>query len=189
MSENEAEKTTYGCSLMANGWRDRKGRALINFLVNTPRGSMFLESVDASSYSHTSDNLFILFDHFIKQVGPRDVVQVVTDSASNNVFVGKLVEEKYPHIYWTPCAAHCIDFIFEDIFKFPYLKRTLDKAITVYTYIYNRILLLNMMREFTGKKDMVRPAKTRFATTFITLNCFKANKRNLKKCSLLNNGT
>ncbi|KAD6454364.1 hypothetical protein E3N88_09070 [Mikania micrantha] len=51
--ENEVEKSTYGCSLMADGWRDRKGRALINFLVNTPRGSMFMESVDASSYSHT----------------------------------------------------------------------------------------------------------------------------------------
>ena len=50
---NETQKKAIGCSLMADGWRDRKGRALINFLVNTPRGSMFLESVDASSYSHT----------------------------------------------------------------------------------------------------------------------------------------
>ncbi|CAI9303558.1 unnamed protein product [Lactuca saligna] len=181
MCENEAKKTTYRCSLMADGWRDRKGSALINFLVNTPRGSMFLESVGASSYSHTGDNMFILFDSFIKQVGPRDVVQVVIDSASNNVFAGKLVEEKYPYIYWTPCTTHCIDLIFEDIFKLPHLKRTLDKAITVNTYIYNRTLLLNMMREFTGQKDMVRLVKTRFATTFITLNCFKANKRNFKK--------
>ncbi|XP_023758229.1 uncharacterized protein LOC111906691 [Lactuca sativa] len=125
--------------------------------------------------------MFILFDRFIKQVSPRDVVQVVTDSASNNVFAGKLVEEKYPHIYWTPYAAHCIDLIFEDIFKLPHLKRTLDKAIAVNTYIYNRTLLPNMMREFTGQKDMVRPAKTRFSPAFITLNCFKANKRNLKK--------
>ena len=22
---------------------------------------------------------------------------------------------KYPHLYWTPCAAHCIDLILEDI--------------------------------------------------------------------------
>ncbi|KAD6795680.1 hypothetical protein E3N88_06576 [Mikania micrantha] len=38
-----------------------------------------------------------------------------------------------------------------------------------------------MMREFTRQKDTVRPAKTRFATAFITLNCFKANKKNLRK--------
>ncbi|XP_035830159.1 uncharacterized protein LOC110876891 [Helianthus annuus] len=53
LRDNEVEKSTYGCSLMVDGWRDRKGRALINFLVNTPQGSMFVESVDASSYSHT----------------------------------------------------------------------------------------------------------------------------------------
>ncbi|XP_076889611.1 uncharacterized protein LOC143540433 [Bidens hawaiensis] len=181
MRENEAEKLTYGCSLMADGWRDRRGRSLINFLVNTPRGSMFIESVDASSYSHTGENMFKLFDRFIKKIGPENVIQVVTDSASNNVSAGKLIEEKYKHIYWTPCAAYCIDLMFEDIFKLPHLKRTLERGIAVNTYIYNHTLLLNLMREFTGQKDMVRPAKTRFATAFITLNCFKANKRKLRE--------
>ncbi|CAH1438746.1 unnamed protein product [Lactuca virosa] len=118
---NETEKKAIGCSLMADGWRDRKGRALINFLVNTPRGSMFLESVDASFYSHT------------------------------------------------------------DIFKVTHLKKTLDKAIAVNTYIYNRTLLLNMLRDFTGQRDMIRPTKTRFATALLTLNCFRSHKASLKK--------
>ncbi|KAK9061970.1 hypothetical protein SSX86_019154 [Deinandra increscens subsp. villosa] len=85
LEENEVEKATYGCSLMADGWRDRRRRALINFLVNTPRGSMFIESVDASSYSHTGDNMFKLFDQFIQKVGSESVIRIVTDSASNNV--------------------------------------------------------------------------------------------------------
>ncbi|CAH1449748.1 unnamed protein product [Lactuca virosa] len=159
---NETEKKAIGCSLMADGWRDRKGRALINFLVNTPRGSMFLESVDASSYSHT--------DSVANNV-----------SAANNVLAGKMVEAKYPHIYWTPCVAHCIDLMLEDIFKVTHLKKTLDKAITVNTYIYNRALLLNMLRDFTGQRDMIRPAKTRFATALLTLNCFRSHKTSLKK--------
>ncbi|KAL4584188.1 hypothetical protein LXL04_008780 [Taraxacum kok-saghyz] len=90
---NETEKMAVGCSLMADGWRDRKGRSLINFLVNTPRGN----------------------------------------SAANNKLAGKMVEEKYPHIYWTPCAAHCIDLMLEDIFKVTCLKNTLDKAIALGT--------------------------------------------------------
>nr|KAJ0187084.1 hypothetical protein LSAT_V11C900480190 [Lactuca sativa] len=81
---------------------------------------------------------FRLFDYFIKEIGPDHVVQIVTDSVANNVLAGKIVEAKYPHIYWTPCAAHCIDFMLEDIFKASHLKKTLDKAITVNTYIYNR---------------------------------------------------
>ena len=83
--------------------------------------------------------MFALFDQFIKKVGLDHVIQIVTDSASNNVVAGKLVEEKYPHIDWTPCAAHCIDLMFEDIFKMAHLKRSLEKAIKVNTYIYNRI--------------------------------------------------
>jgi len=91
------------------------------------------------------------------------------------------VEEKYPHIYWTLCAAHFIDLMLEDIFKLPHLKKALERAISVNTYIYNRTLLLNMMRDFTGQRDMVRPAKTRFATAFITLHCFRTHKKSLRK--------
>lgn len=58
---NEAEKKLYGCSLMVGGWRDRNGRSLINFLVNTPQGSMFIELVDASACSHTSMLFFFPF--------------------------------------------------------------------------------------------------------------------------------
>ncbi|KAJ9565872.1 hypothetical protein OSB04_001838 [Centaurea solstitialis] len=154
LKENELEMKTFGCSLMADGWRDRKERALINLLVNTPQGSMFIGSIDASSYSHTGDNLFKLFDQFIQKVGSDDV-QIVTDNASNSVLA--------------------------DIFKLPHLKKVLERAILVNTYIYNRTLLLNMMRDFTGQRDMVRPAKTRFATAFITLNCFGAHKKSLQK--------
>ncbi|KAL6513274.1 hypothetical protein OROGR_020760 [Orobanche gracilis] len=180
LKDNEIEKSVYGCSLMADGWRDRKGRSLINFLINTPRGSMFVESVDASSYSHTGQKMFELLDRFIQRVGPDDVVQVVTGSASNNVLAGKLLEDKYPHLYWTPCAAHCLDLIFEDIFKLPDLKRTFERAVQINTYIYNRIMVLNMMRDFTGHRDMVRPATTRFATAFLTPSRFQKQKKNLR---------
>ena len=30
--------------------------------------------------------------------------------------VGKLLMKKY-NLYWTPCAVHCIDLMFEDIGK------------------------------------------------------------------------
>ena len=42
----------YGCTLMLDDWTDKRGRHLINFLVNSPAGTYFLESVDASSEVH-----------------------------------------------------------------------------------------------------------------------------------------
>ncbi|XP_042375950.1 uncharacterized protein LOC121969771 [Zingiber officinale] len=48
-------------------------------------------------------------------------------------------------------------------------------------YIYNRPQVLSMMREFTGQRDMVRTAKTRFATAFLTLKRFHVQQANLRK--------
>ncbi|XP_042383976.1 uncharacterized protein LOC121976055 [Zingiber officinale] len=181
LKQNEEEMAKNSCTLMADGWRDRKGRSLINFLVNTPKGSMFIESVDASSYSHTGKKMFEFLDKFVQRVGVHNIVQVVTDSASNNVFAGKKLMDNYPNLYWTPCAAHCLDLMFEDVFKMPDLKRALERAIIVNGYIYNRTMLLNMMREFTGQRDLIRPAKTRFATAFLTMRSFQQHKQNLRK--------
>jgi hypothetical protein len=50
--EHEHAWKHYGCTLMSDGWSDRRGRHLINFLVNSPEGTYFLESVDASSEVH-----------------------------------------------------------------------------------------------------------------------------------------
>ena len=38
-----------GCTIMSDGWTDRRNRTLINFLVSCPKGTMFLKSVDASN--------------------------------------------------------------------------------------------------------------------------------------------
>ncbi|KAK9018261.1 hypothetical protein V6N11_001239 [Hibiscus sabdariffa] len=46
-----------------------------------------------------------LLDDMVEQVGEQNVIQVVTDNASNYVKVGKLLEAKRPHIYWTPCVS------------------------------------------------------------------------------------
>ncbi|KAL5732476.1 hypothetical protein ACOSP7_031794 [Xanthoceras sorbifolium] len=42
------------------------------------------------------------------------------------------------------------------------MKKTFERAITVNGYIYNRSGLVNMLRTFTKKKDLLRLAKTRY---------------------------
>eukprot|EP00253_Pinus_taeda_P032515 PITA_32515 len=43
-----------GCTVMSDGWTDRRNRTIINFLVFCPQGTMFLKSVDASDKSEGS---------------------------------------------------------------------------------------------------------------------------------------
>ncbi|XP_010267365.1 PREDICTED: uncharacterized protein LOC104604624 [Nelumbo nucifera] len=169
----------WGCSLILDGWTDREDRALINFLVHSRAGTMFVENIDASSDVKRAEKLFTLLDKMVQKIGEKNVLQVVTNNAPNYVLARKFLMVKYPHLMWTPCATNCLNLILEDIGKLPVVKRTLEKAIALTGYIYNHPGLLNLMRKFTSQKELLRPAKTRFATSFLTLQCIYEQKKNL----------
>ena len=79
--------------------------------------------------------------------------------------VGKLLEVKRPHLYWTLWAAHCNDLMSEDIGKIPHVKNTLKKCIYINGYIYNNIQLVILMRKFTNQRNLHIPVVTRFASS------------------------
>lgn len=181
MKSHIKEWARTGCSLMFNGWQDKSHRSLINFLVNCSKGSMFIESIDVSSYMNKEEKMFQLLDSMVEKIGVDNVVQVITNNDSSNEMAGRLLEEKRTHLYWSPCAAHCLDLILEDIAKLPTIKRTIKRAIELTGYIYNFTSLINMMRHFTGQRNLLRPATTRFATSFLTLSNIHKQKENLRK--------
>ncbi|PNX74391.1 HAT family dimerization domain containing protein, partial [Trifolium pratense] len=78
-----------GCTIMSDGRTDKR-RTILNFLVNSPK---------------------------VEQVGEENVVQIVTDNAANYKAAGAMLMEKRKKLYWTPCAAHCIDLMLEDFEK------------------------------------------------------------------------
>ena len=170
-----------GCTIMSDGWTDQRNRTIINFLVFCPQGTMFLKSVDASDKVKDGHLLFQLLDEVIEDVGVANVVQIITDNASNYVLAGRLLEEKHKTIFWTPCAAHCIDLMLEDIGKLDWVRNTVDNAKSITKFIYNHTLVLSLMRKHTGGKDIIRPAITRFATHFLTLQSMLSQHRNLQK--------
>jgi hypothetical protein len=141
--------------VMSDGWTDGKGRSILNFLVNCPRGTMFIKSIDASAYVKDAQLLCELLDGFIKEIGLQYVVQVIMDNVANYVAAGKLLMERYQTLYWTPCATHCIDLMLEDMGKIPWIKEIVESARSVTKYIYNHTYVLTLMRQFTGNKELV----------------------------------
>lgn len=89
----------YDCTIMGDGWKDKRQRCLINFLVYSPNGITFLKSVDASDIVSTAANLCDMFSEVVEYVGSKNVVQMVTDNAANYKAAGRLLNEKYPHIF------------------------------------------------------------------------------------------
>jgi hypothetical protein len=158
-----------GCTVMSDGWTDRKGRSLLNFLVHCPRGTMFIKSIDASAHVKDAALLCELMDAFIHEIGVHNVVQIITDNAANYVAAGRLLMERNRSLFWTPCAAHCIDLMLEDMGKTSFIKEVIDQARSIPKFIYNHIWVLSLMRRHTRNRELRRPAITRFATNFITL--------------------
>ncbi|WOH04149.1 hypothetical protein DCAR_0623557 [Daucus carota subsp. sativus] len=162
----------YGCTLMSDRWSDKRGRHLINFLVNSPEGTFFLKSVDVSSEIQDAVMLANLFEKQIDEIGRDIVVQVVTDNGANFKAAGGLLCRRIPTLYWTPCAAHCLDLMLEDIAKLKEFDSTITHGRNITTFVYRQGRLLSAMREKTLGIDLVRTAATRFATAFLTLQRF-----------------
>nr|XP_009764923.1 PREDICTED: uncharacterized protein LOC104216547 [Nicotiana sylvestris] len=115
----------------------KKEVAEVNKIVEEHKVSLFLESVDASDSSTDSTKMYSLFKSTIDSIGAENVVQVVTDNASENVKASDLMSVGP--------------------------------------------LLLNMMKKFTKRRNLVKPAKTRFATAFLASHRMYEQKSNLKK--------
>ena len=115
----------------------------------------------------------------MKDVGEANVVQIVIDNGSTFVKARKLLMKKY-NLYWTPCAAHCIDLIFEDIGKRESVSDLITNARKITNFVYNHGWLVATMRKVYGV-DIVRPGATRFATNYIALASLLKKRAALKK--------
>ncbi|XP_059063028.1 uncharacterized protein LOC131855994 [Cryptomeria japonica] len=71
----------YGCSILSDGWTDGRNRTLINSIVVSNGVMVFLKSIDASNIVKNAENLRLMLEEVVLEVGIENVVQVVTDNA------------------------------------------------------------------------------------------------------------
>ncbi|CAN1725844.1 hypothetical protein LINPERHAP1_LOCUS258 [Linum perenne] len=153
-----------GCSIMSDGWTDRKQRSICNFLVNSPKGTIFIESLDTSHYSKNTQKVFEILDDVVEKVGEENVIQIVIDNASAyKAARAKLMEKRLEDLE-KKLSVH---------------KTTIAKGRKITNYIYGRAMLISMLKEFTKGGDLIRHAVTRFATAYLTLGCLSEHKGDL----------
>ena len=153
--------------------------SIINFMVYCKGSTIFLKFIDASDNIKNNKYIYGLLKDVIKEVDEANVVQIVTDNGSAFMKAGKLLMKKY-NLYWTPCTAHCIDLMFEDIGKRESVFDLITNARKITNFIYNHGWLLATMRKVCGG-DIVRPKAIRFATNYIALASLIKKRADLKK--------
>lgn len=119
--------------------------------MNGTDGTFYLRSHNVSEHIENGEFIFKLIEGVVQEIGEENVIQVITDSAWNMKNVGKQLMEKHKVMWWTPCAAHVIDLLLEDIGKMGKFEVTIEQAKQVINFIYAHSIVLAMMRKLTMK--------------------------------------
>lgn len=123
----------------------------------------------------------------IEDVGPENVVQVITDNDPVCRAAGVLIEQKYNHIQWTSSVAHksclkniCAAMNIEDVaFKdCCWISEVVEDASMIKNFIMKHSMRSSMFSEFS-KLKMLAIADTRFASEIVMLKRFRLIKQSL----------
>lgn len=185
--------STKGVTIAADGWSDSQRRPLINFLAVTKSGPIFLKCENTEGKVKTKEYIVGLLVEVIEKVGPKNVVQVITDNAANCKAAGLIVEAKYKNIFWTPCVVHTLNLALKNICApkniedqnpmFQELQWICDAAgdaLTIKNFIMNHGMRLSIFNEYS-KLKFLAIADTRFASVIVMLKRFRLLKESLQR--------
>ncbi|WCJ26013.1 hAT transposon superfamily [Euphorbia peplus] len=168
-----------GCTILCDHWFNGRAKSFLVFSVTCTKGTLFLKSVDVSGHEDDSSYLFQLLESIVLEVGVENVLQVITDNSASYVYAGRHLMTKYSSLFWSPCASYCINKMLEDIGKQEWVATVLEEANTITTFIYSDEWSLNMMRRFTGGRELFRPRITRFVSKYLSLRALVVQEENL----------
>ncbi|KAL0225408.1 hypothetical protein RCL1_003320 [Eukaryota sp. TZLM3-RCL] len=156
-------------TLVSDGWKNTNKVPLLNVLIATEHGSCFVDNVDTSGKSKTSDYVAeVIIDH-INKVGEENVIQVITDNASECKAAGTIVEEVVPQVFWSPCTSHTVDLFLKDMPKhFPTFVSVFESVKAINQFMTARSSVHHIFRGHANL-EIKTPGKTRFFSNFITL--------------------
>eukprot|EP00253_Pinus_taeda_P010810 PITA_10810 len=102
-------------SIVSDGWTDPARHPIINFMVSSLNGPVFMKAVD--TLGEYKDVQFVgeLFIEVNEDVGVDSCVQIITDNAPVCKVVGTIVEVEYPQVFWTPCIVHSLNLALKSI--------------------------------------------------------------------------
>ncbi|GKC11047.1 putative hAT dimerization domain, ribonuclease H-like superfamily protein [Tanacetum coccineum] len=177
---------TQGVSIVSDGWSNVKHKPLINILAVNSRGATFMYAEDFSGVEKTGVEISKFLLEAIESIGPSNVLQVVTDNAANCKAAGEEVEKVHKHIFWSPCVVHTLNLIFKDLAKeFVWLSDTYKRGKMIVKYFLNHAQALSIFRE-NSKLELLKVAKTRFASHYILLKRLKECREALATTIVLN---
>ncbi|KAL7184644.1 hypothetical protein ACSBR2_026733 [Camellia fascicularis] len=88
-----------------------------SLLDKEPSKAIFINGHDVFSKEKNATNIADLLFKAIEFVGLSNVVQVVTNNATNCKAARAIIQHKYSHIFWSGCLAYTLNLLMKDIAK------------------------------------------------------------------------
>ncbi|XP_026436025.1 uncharacterized protein LOC113333871 [Papaver somniferum] len=130
-----------------------------------------LKMSDVREITKDAEYIHKLRNEVIAKVGIENIIQFISDNGSNFKAAGKALMKEHPTLFWTPCAAHYINLVMKDLSEqIPRIIKSLGRAKSLFSYIYNHGAVLTMFRELTNNSELHRSTNTQFATQYYTLS-------------------
>eukprot|EP01018_Ginkgo_biloba_P032752 Gb_36056 [translate_table: standard] len=106
-------------------------------MVSCPRGPYFRRAVDCSLKEKNAIFQLKLLCEAIEDTAPSNVVQVITNATLVCKAIGMIAQNKYRHIYWTPCCVHAMNNVLKDFNKFSWIAPSVQKVKEIQMFVCN----------------------------------------------------
>jgi hypothetical protein len=108
----------------------------------------------------------------IQEIGPYNVIQVITDNAANCKATRAIIEDMYPNIFWSGCLVHTLNLLMHDIIKmkdhdYKWIGALYKRGKKMIKFITNHSMAHHIFHNHS-KLELLKIAKTRFASYYLT---------------------
>jgi len=140
-----------GCTLLCIGrLHGILGTFQVNIFVSSPRGLSFLKAAIVDNIDGPSNSLLSILGNTVMEVGPTNVVQIVSRLGHASAYSESYTLPEFPHIFLSPCSSHSIHILMEDIAKLDWIRpvvlcaKEIEKCITTFQNFFPRVFTQNV---------------------------------------------
>jgi hypothetical protein len=132
----------------------------MNVMLSCLTNYIFLGSIDTTGNKKTKAYIAKELKKFIDEVGPRLVIQICTDNATNMLGAMDNIVTTYPHVFKQGCTTHTLDLMLEDWTKIDQFKDLIKRAKCVCLYMRNHHVTMALFWENSLRKFLIVPTDT-----------------------------
>lgn len=107
-----------------DGWSNKLRNSIYNVVLFTPE-PLYVETKVWGEARHSAAITASFFGERIEALGTRNVCAFVSDTESKMKAFWDLLKARFPWLVIIPCASHCLDPLFADIWKHPVSGRSM----------------------------------------------------------------